>query len=172
MLELFTKLYLQTKEEQPIMVIARSVTEGKTAITAATDAFHSHFNSQELLAMAELGCPHVTVQKARMIDLMNAPDDLAPVTKPKPSHPYAELATPERLQKLSSLDPLKGRDWDGILASSDVDYLANNGQVLDAAIDRDSVARKRVVDAMNRFKDAERKAEAIIGEEMYKLGTA
>ncbi|KAL2688933.1 hypothetical protein Neosp_002983 [[Neocosmospora] mangrovei] len=151
-LEAFTALYKKTGEEQPIMVIA------------------SHFHNEELMAMAELGCQHVTIQQPRLKDLMAAKDNHPPVTRPKATHPYATLSTPERLRALSKLDPLAGTAWDGVLPAVNVDYLAADGERLNRAIQKDGVAAKRVKDAMDRFLDAEAKAKAAIEAEMQNLG--
>ncbi|KAM0545791.1 hypothetical protein ACHAPJ_011215 [Fusarium lateritium] len=59
-----------------------------------------------------------------------------------------------------------------MLALSGMGYLVNTGQALDESIDLDSVARKRVVDTMNRFKDAEKQVQAVITHEMCTLRTA
>ncbi|KAJ4245218.1 hypothetical protein NW762_014088 [Fusarium torreyae] len=151
MLEAFTTLYKQTGQEQPIMVIA------------------SHFHSEQLMAMAELGCQHITISQDNLRRLMSTQDDLPPVTQAKPSHPYAGLSTPERLRSLSKLDPLAKADWDGILASLDVDYLEDNGAKLDQAIKQDSVSGKRIHDAMERFVKAEQRAKNLIEAETNKI---
>lgn len=114
------------------------------------------------MAMAELGCQHVTIQQPRLRELMESPDTLPAITKPKNRHPYATLETAERLRELSKLDPLAGPEWDGMLPPLDVDYVANSGEKLDLAIEQDAVASKRIQDAMTRFIDAELKAKGII----------
>lgn len=122
------------------------------------------------MAMAELGCQHVTISRANMKTLMTTPDNLPPVSVGKPEHPYANLATSERLKCLSGVDLLAGRSWNGTPPSLNVEYLANGGEALNAAIDRDSVARKRLTDAMNMFIGWEEKAKAIICQEAASIG--
>ena len=57
-------------------------------------------------------------------------------TKPRPAYSYLTVGpTPERLRALLSVDPLAAADWDGKLASTDMDYLANNGTELEQAIE-------------------------------------
>ncbi|CAG9954516.1 unnamed protein product [Clonostachys rosea f. rosea IK726] len=151
MLEAFKTFYTETGEEQPIMVIA------------------SHLSPEEVLAMAELGCQHVTVSQDNYRQLIASPDESPATTHSKPTHPYAGLSTPERLQSLAQKDPLSAAEKNGLVASLDTDYVAQNGKILDAAIERDSVAGKRMNDAMKFFTEWEEKAKQIIEDEISKL---
>lgn len=76
---------------------------------------------------------------------------------PKPAHAYRNAGpTPARLQKLAKVDPLAAADWDGKLASTDIDYLANNGEELEKAIEKDPITKARLYDALELFKGGER----------------
>ncbi|VUC29132.1 unnamed protein product [Clonostachys rosea] len=152
MLEAFKTLYAETGQEQPIMVIA------------------SNLSLEEVLAMAELGCQHITVSKDNYRQLIASPDQSPAITHAKPTHPYATLSTPERLKSLAQKDPLSATENKGLSASLDTDYVAQNGKILDAAIERDSVAGKRMNDAMKFFTESEEKAKQIIEAEMSILG--
>ncbi|KAL3480977.1 hypothetical protein BJX99DRAFT_272187 [Aspergillus californicus] len=147
-LEAYTELYRETGKEQPIMVIA------------------SHFNPTEVMAMAELGCQHITVSRKNLEALMNTPDNLPPVETLKALHPYADLVTPERLKCLSRTDLLAPVGWDGQLASVSTDYLADGGKMLDRAIQADPIVAKRLDDAMRWFIEAEETAKAAIEGEI------
>ncbi|KAF2099537.1 aldolase [Rhizodiscina lignyota] len=153
MLEAFAKEYAETGTEQPVMVIA------------------SHFGIAEIMAMPELGCHHVTIRADNLRALMQTPCTLPTLSArhAKPKHPYAEIATPDRLRCLSKLDPLAGPNWDGILASSrKVDYVANGGEALDNAIHENPVMNKRFKDAMELFLNAEEKARVGIEKAIAK----
>ncbi|KAL4861506.1 hypothetical protein BDV12DRAFT_207969 [Aspergillus spectabilis] len=143
-LEAYTALYKETGKEQPIMVIA------------------SHFNPAEVMAMAEIGCQHITVSRKNLEALINTPDDLPPVETLKAAHPYADLVTPDRLKGLSRTDPLAGVGWDGKLASVSTDYLADGGARLDQEIELDPIVTKRIHEAMRWFIEAEETAKAAI----------
>lgn len=76
---------------------------------------------------------------------------------PKPAHAYRGAGpTPARLQKLAKVDPLAAAEWDGKLASTDIDYLANNGAELEKAIEKDPITKARLYDALELFKGGER----------------
>lgn len=151
-LEAFAKAYRETGKEQPIMVIA------------------SHFTPGEIMAMAELGCPHVTVPPHLIKTLLETPDTLPLPTTKKAKLSYAEFATAQRLTKLSTIDPLAGPDWDGKLADMQTDYIANDGEKLDEAIKRDTIANKRLKDAEVFFIEMENKAKDAIEKEIAAQG--
>ncbi|GAD91713.1 predicted protein [Paecilomyces variotii No. 5] len=129
-LQTFAKNYKRTRKEQPIMVIA------------------SHFNTAEILAMAELGCQHVTVMEPNLRALQETPDTLPPVEKPKPAHPYATFVIPERLRALLSKNTLGETTSDDQYALLQTDYLANRGEELDKFMQRNTVVRRKFDDAM------------------------
>ena len=170
-LEAYTKAYAETGKEQPIMVIARyPILDGAQAEFRETNKPSSHFTSDEIMAMAELGCQHITISAPCLKALMETPDTLQPVTAPKPKHPYASLSTPERLKVLSTKDELAGPGWDGVLATMDTDYVANNGAKLDEFLGSDPVAKQRFADATKFFLEMEEKGKAAIEEQMKILG--
>ncbi|EHK18566.1 uncharacterized protein TRIVIDRAFT_158488 [Trichoderma virens Gv29-8] len=151
-LEAFAKEYRETGKEQPIMIIA------------------SHFTPAEIMAMAELGCPHVTIPPHLIRTLLETPDQLPPLTTKKPKLSYAEFATVQRLTKLSTMDPFARPDWDGKLADMQTDYVANDGEKLDEAIRNDPIAGKRLKDAEVFFIEMENKAKAAIEKEIAAQG--
>ena len=71
--------------------------------------------------------------------------------KPKPANVYAGYQTPARLANVSKVDPLLAAGIDQKLASTDVDYLANNGAELEKAIKADPVTTQRLEDALTLF---------------------
>ncbi|KAL1850071.1 hypothetical protein Plec18167_005421 [Paecilomyces lecythidis] len=151
-LETYARAYKDTGKEQPIMVIA------------------SHFNNAEILAMAEIGCQHITIRSHNLKELMETPDALPAVATTKPKHPYAELATPERLKVLSTLDPLSGSNWDGNKASMETDYISDGGAKLDQYIKQDALVSKRLQDAIDLFLDAENKIKVAIEKKIAEKG--
>ncbi|KAF7561499.1 hypothetical protein G7046_g2668 [Stylonectria norvegica] len=152
-LETYAKAYAETGQEQPIMIIA------------------SHFTPEEVFAMAELGCRHVTIAAKPLKMLMDTPDTLPPVTSKKAKHPYANLRTPERLGALSKIDPLAGPNWSmEDLASMETDYLSDGGAKLDQFIREDPVVSKRFRDATEFFLEAEEKARDVILREIAAAG--
>ncbi|KAL7943960.1 hypothetical protein V8C42DRAFT_327306 [Trichoderma barbatum] len=151
-LEAFAKEYRETGKEQPIMVIA------------------SHFTPAEIMAMAELGCPHVTIPPHLIRSLLETPDQLPLPTTKKPKLNYAEFATVQRLTKLSTIDPFARPDWDGKLADMQTDYVANDGEKLDEAIRNDPITVKRLKDAEIFFIEMENKAKEAIEKEIAAQG--
>jgi transaldolase len=86
---------------------------------------------------------------------------------PKPAHPYLNaLPTPTRLAKIAQLDALANASWDGKLASTEIDYLANMGAELDKANEADAVTKQRLREALALFVAAEKRSQAKIEEAM------
>lgn len=105
-----------------------------------------------------MGCHSATISHTCIEALAKLPYD---GTKqpgagvPKPLHVYKNPGpTPERLKRLMEVDPLASADWDGKLASTAVDYLANGGAELEKAIKEDPVSVARLEDALKLFQDA------------------
>jgi transaldolase len=123
---------------------------------------NSQFYIDEILALAELGCQHITILAPLLKALMDAPDTLPPVTTTKSAHPYAELATPERLRVLSTKDDLAPPGWDGVLATMETDYLQDGGRKLDEFIAGDQIVKRRMEDAATFFLKREDEARKVI----------
>ncbi|KAL1886707.1 hypothetical protein Plec18167_000641 [Paecilomyces lecythidis] len=147
-LQAFAHIYKSTGKEQPVMVIA------------------SHFNTAEILAVAELGCQHVTVIEPNLRALQGTPDTLPAIEKPKPAHPYATFETPERLRTMLSKVIPDGTTSEHQIALLETDYLANEGEEFDKFIQRDEVVRRKFDDARRFFLDAEEKAKVAIENEI------
>ncbi len=170
MLEAFARDYAATGREQPVMVIARYASAGPVSKHALTRTdINSHLQPAEVMAMAELGCPHITISAANLKALMEMPDDLPPPAS-KPKGRYAEHATAKRLTALSSIDPLAGPGWDGKLATMETDYVSDGGAKLDAFIAQDPIVSKRFEDARKFFLASEEMAKVAIEVEMKAQG--
>ncbi|RSH89675.1 hypothetical protein EHS25_002226 [Saitozyma podzolica] len=143
-LETYQKLYQETGKEQPKVLSA------------------SFVNAKEVVANAELGVWGMTLPPALLKEMANTPDDGPVPSDPKPYHPYAKKGpVPARFAEMSTKDPLAGANWDGKLASTEIDYIANNGAALDKANKEDPVVGPRLQDALDIFvqADADVKAE-------------
>ncbi|PSR77322.1 hypothetical protein BD289DRAFT_445513 [Coniella lustricola] len=165
MIETFQKLYKQTGRRQPKMKLA------------------SLLSAKEAMATAEFGCHSATIS-AKLLDelatLQYDEDDASSTTAqadkgimPKPA-PGVEFyqglrQTPARLQKLAKVDPLAAADWDGQLASTEVDYLASGGAALHRAIEKDPIAQDRLAYALEVFSDAEERSRGKIEDVLSSL---
>lgn len=129
----------------------------------------SHISVAEILAMAEIGCEHITVTIPNLKTLSETRDTLPQVQTTKPAHPYANHVTPARLKEISRLDPLAPEGWNGIWASTSTDYLANHAENLDKAIQADEAVVKRLSDAMDYFLAAEAIAKSAIEQEISRI---
>ena len=123
------------------------------------------------MAAGEMGCHSATISHTVLNQLAELTYD---GTKqpgegvPKPEHVYKNAGPiPERLRKLASIDPLAPAGWDGKLASTDIDYLANGGVELQKAIDADPVTKTRLSDALKLFCGGEERSKTKV-EEMLK----
>lgn len=125
------------------------------------------------MAAGEMGCHSATISHTCIEELAKLPYDgpkQPGAGVPKPQHVYKTPgATPERLKKLMNVDPLASAEWDGKLASTDVDYLANNGAELEKAIKKDPVSVARLADALKLFQGGIDESRAKIEEAMKKL---
>lgn len=123
------------------------------------------------MAAGEMGCHHATISPEVLTKLAQLPYDPSKQPGegiPKPQgYPYQNAPpTPARLAKLSKTDPLAPAGWDGKLASTDVDYLANNGAELQKAIEADPATKTRLFEALELFKGGEMRSQAAIEEAM------
>ena len=119
------------------------------------------------MAMGELGCHNATIpediiQELFLLDLNANPPAGDFVTK----HPGAPST---RLTHLAQVDPLAGSEWDGSLASIDIDYLADNGAALTEAIAVDSVTAQSLHEALQAFVANETQSKCVIEEVMAQV---
>lgn len=84
--------------------------------------------------------------------------------KPKPSNVYAGYKTPARLAEVSKVDPLAAAEIDAKIASTDINYLANDGEELQKAIKADPVTSQRLDDALKLFTSGLLESKAKIEE--------
>lgn len=91
----------------------------------------SFISPKEAMAAGEMGCHHATISADVLTQLGKLSYDGSKQPGegiPKPMYPYLNAGpTPSRLAKLLKTDPLAAADWDGKLASTGIDYLANDG---------------------------------------------
>ncbi|KAH7123491.1 hypothetical protein B0J13DRAFT_511881 [Dactylonectria estremocensis] len=153
-LDTYKRLYRETGKEQPFLKNA------------------SFISVEEAMAAGEMGCHSATISHTVLEQLSKLPYDASKQPGeglPKPTHVYKNAhPTPERLKKLLTVDVLAGPDWDGKLASTDVDWLANGGSELDKANEADIPTKKRLEDALTLFIGGEErsklKVETLLGE--------
>ncbi|GKZ21812.1 hypothetical protein AbraCBS73388_007727 [Aspergillus brasiliensis] len=149
MLETYRRLYKETGKQQPLIKNANFI------------------SAKEALAQGEIGVHSATVSKEVLEELSKLPynDTCLPGSgsAPKPQYPgyHNTMTTPKRLQYLARIDPLVS-DWDGKLASTDIDYLGNNGAALEDAIKADPIATARLNDALQLFVKVENESKALI----------
>lgn len=123
-------------------------------------------NPKEVMAMAELGCPHITISAANLQALAETVDTLPPITNTKPSIKYDGWKTPTRFEALIKTDPLASKGSTPAVASMEIDYVANGGQKLDDYINGDATVKKRIEDARDFFLLAENTAKTAIEAEI------
>ncbi|OBT68862.1 hypothetical protein VE03_02063 [Pseudogymnoascus sp. 23342-1-I1] len=154
-LETYKRLYKETGKEQPMVKSA------------------SFISPKEAMAAGEMGCHHATISSDVLTQLSKLTYDGSKQPGegvPKPTHPYKNAGpTPTRLSKLAKTDPLAAANWDGKLASTDIDYLANNGAELEKAIEADPITKTRLFEALDLFKGGELRSKAAIEEALKQL---
>ncbi|OJJ96423.1 hypothetical protein ASPACDRAFT_125025 [Aspergillus aculeatus ATCC 16872] len=149
MLETYCRLYKETGKRQPLIKNANFI------------------SAKEAFAQGEIGVDSATVSKEVLEELARLPYDgtwqpgVGGVPKPQYPEHQNTVATPKRLQYLASIDPLVA-SWDGKLASTDTDYLANNGVALEDAIKADPIATARLGDALQLFIKVESQSKVLI----------
>ena len=119
------------------------------------------------MAMGEMGCQHATIpedilQQLSLLSLQSNPP--AGDGSEKPCN-----GPPPRLAHLAATDPLAGPKWDGKLARTDIDYLADNGAALTAAIEADLVTKEGLHEALEAFKANELQSKTAIEEGMKQV---
>lgn len=144
----------------------------------------SLLSAKEAMAAAEFGCHSATIS-AKLLDELatlpydgentsastQGPSDRGVQPKPAPGAEFYQSLrqTPARLQELARTDPLAAADWDGQLASTEVDYLANDGSALHRAIEQDAIAQSRLAYALEIFSEAESKSRGRIEDVLSSL---
>jgi transaldolase len=106
------------------------------------------------MAAGEHGCHSATISPQVLNELAKLQYDETKQPgegKPKQANVYADYKTPERLLKVSKIDPLQAADMDAKLADTNIDYLANNGEELQKAIKADPITSQRLDDALELF---------------------
>ncbi|KJX99026.1 transaldolase like protein [Zymoseptoria brevis] len=132
-LETYARLYRETGKEQPLLKQA------------------SFINAKEAMAAGEHGCHSATISPEVLDELAGLQYDGSKQPgegRPKPAHMYANYQTSDRLKDVSKVDPLAPG---AKIASTEIDYLANNGEELRKAIEADPVTTKRLKDALELF---------------------
>lgn len=118
------------------------------------------------MTMGELGCQHATIPEDILLQLSL----LSLEKNPPPGEIAGGAGIPsQRLARLAATDPLAGPDWDGKLASTEIDYLCNNGEALEKAIDSDDVTKKALHEALEAFRQNELQSKAAIEEAMKQV---
>lgn len=155
MFELYKQLAAKTGKDQPMI-------KGASNITAA-----------EVLACAEMGVQHITILSPvlkELCELQVAPNDPSKI-QPKPKRAYFDdKQLSPRMLALMKVDPLAPNPETFQLASIDVDYLANQGAALEAAISKDPETARRLKDALDLFIGAEQECKATILAAMKEQG--
>lgn len=82
---------------------------------------------------------------------------------------YANLTVPDRLKGHLTIDPLAGPEWDGNFASTEVDWLADNGKALTAAMEADPAVVRKMKDVVGAFGGADDKAKLVIEADIAAL---
>lgn len=153
-LETYARLYKETGKDQPLLKQARYVRPLRWSLPKVLTILHSFITAKEAMAAGEHGCHSATISPEVLNELAKLQYDGTQQPgegKPKPANVYAGYKTPERLLKVSKIDPLQAADIDGKLASTDIDYLANNGEELQKAIKADPITSQRLDDALTLF---------------------
>lgn len=125
------------------------------------------------MAAGEMGCHSATISHTVLNELAKLPYDGSKQPaqgQPKPQHVYVTSGKlSDRLAKIVNTDPLAVANWDGKLADTKTDYLANNGAELQKAIAADPVTQQRLNDALDLFKGGEARSRVKIEAMMEKL---
>ncbi|KAF5630966.1 transaldolase B [Fusarium tjaetaba] len=126
----------------------------------------SFISAREAMAMAELGCDHVTIPEDILLQLSLLDTEANP---PPGSDSHMKTGSPsQRVAHLAGIDPLAGLDWPG-LPSLDIDYLADNGAALTEAIAADTVTQRGLDEALEAFKANELHSRDAIEEALKQL---
>lgn len=147
-LEVYRRLYKATGKEQPLLKNA------------------SFISPEEALAAGEMGCHSATISHTVLNELASRIYD--ETSQPGRGVPKTALqyrsdspAVPARLQSLLTIDPLRsdGKLQFGLEEAVKIDYLADGGKALDAAIAADPAAKKRLEVALELFTGGENRSK-------------
>lgn len=145
-LDTFRRLYRETGKEQPLVKLASFISP-KEAMIAGDFGCHSATISYSILdQLAELKYEPSIHQNG-----MRAPKPEFVYKSPSPMAP--------NLRELSMTDPLAAKDWDGKLASTDIDYLSSGGEELQWAIHKDPITATRLNDTIEIFTRGEQRSK-------------
>lgn len=117
--------------------------------------------------MGEFGCEHATIPEDILLQLSILDADANP--PPGNDAPKKTGIPSPRIAHLASTDPLAGPNWDGKLAPTDVDYLADNGAALSKAIAADPVTKRGLREALEAFQANELQSKAAIEEVLKQI---
>lgn len=124
----------------------------------------SNITANEVLGCVDMGVQHITILAPVLQQLCDL--KLAPVASPsKPSSAYGKQLAPRMLALLSK-DPLAPTPAEFQIASTDVDYLANNGAELEKSISQDPEMVRRLKDTLDLFIGAEIRGKEAIEKAM------
>ncbi|KJR90067.1 transaldolase [Sporothrix schenckii 1099-18] len=147
-LEVYRRLYKATGKEQPLLKNA------------------SIISAEEALAASEMGCHSVTISHTVLNELASRTYDAS--TQPGQGIPKTALqyrdgspAVPARLQSLLTIDPLRedGKPQFTLDKAVKIDYLAEGGKALEAAIAADPTSKKRLEVALELFTRGENRSK-------------
>lgn len=132
-----------------------------------TSNVFSFISAREAMAMAELGCHHATIPE----DIIHQLSLLEISRDPPPGFGHVSYpgTVSQRLAHLSSVDPLLGADPEETMLSTNIDYLANNGEALSKAINEDPVTERGLYEALEAFKANELQSKLAIEEAFRQL---
>ncbi|KAB8236074.1 uncharacterized protein BDW43DRAFT_308873 [Aspergillus alliaceus] len=108
------------------------------------------------MAAGEMGCYSATISSQVLDELSKLPYNNS-------------VPTPVRLKRLAATDPLAAAKWDGKLARTGVDYLANDGAELENAIKSDPIAATSLKDTLELFIGGENRSRAKIENVLTQL---
>lgn len=125
----------------------------------------SNISGKEVLAIAkDMGAQHITILGGVIQELLElqVPASEAEAAQSKPSQAFVndKTLTPAMLELLK-VDPLSPGNKPFVV-DADVDYLADGGAELDAAIKHDPETQKRLKDSLDLFIGAEAVAKDAI----------
>ncbi|KAF7321931.1 hypothetical protein MKEN_00715500 [Mycena kentingensis (nom. inval.)] len=148
----YQKLAEQSGKQQPMIKAASFISVAEAMACGEMQVHSATLPAQILLDLARM--PAVSSVSARI-------PGIAKVLPSAAATYFDTRPLPERLVASLKIDPLIP-SWDGVLASTEADYLANNGEKLEEAIENDPVTKQRIGDALALFQDVEEKMKKFI----------